>query len=418
MFLCCCPPIGDPGDPTDSVEARYHGGSGTDKFFRLEFGEHINAIEGAYGAEHIHRLRFFTTRGRASEQFGAASGTDFRCEAPEGYVLHKIAGHSDGYLNGIRFYFAHPIVEPEPVPGLVSDMQGPLKGNPFNDKQMVGNRVIRRLHLRANTAVDGIQAIYSEPNVAQQSMECPYHGGSGTDRYWDLKVGEFIVKMTGMYGSDHIERLQFTTNTGRVSELYGTNRGTEFTVRAPAGTALHFFSGRSDGYLNSIRAHFKAFTEVKDYVPDGGTEEKKAVVEEAKEEPMWTCTRCTLLNALSMPKCGACDSPQPGGEELKKVMAPKPEKEWTQDWFETLLEFMVTSTWLSRPNGAPPLRMFRRLKPKYDELADEYDLSPDELLRINQLFANSSALDNALLTQINKVSQSVSFRVVFIVRLI
>jgi hypothetical protein len=249
---------GDPGDPSVTTEAPYHGGSGTDRYFTLEPGEHINRITGTTGPDKMHRLRFFTTRDRASEQFGSSSGNDWVVNAPEGMILHHLSGRSDGYLNAIKFYFSTPAVETFPPPGAISIQYGPpTTGNPWDDGKVARGKVLRTIHLRANTGIDGIQMQYGEPSDQAESLQCPYHGGSGTDRYFRLEPGEHIIRIDLTAGSDHIERLRFTTNrAGRQSEQFGSNRGTDHVVTPPEGYVLHHISGRSDGYLNAVRFYF------------------------------------------------------------------------------------------------------------------------------------------------------------------
>jgi hypothetical protein len=161
--LCLSLPIGQPGNPIDSVELAYHGGSGTDKYFRLEAGEHINRITGRYGADHIENLVFHTTRNRASESFGTAGGTDFKAEAPEGKILHHIAGRSDGYLNAIKFYWGDiPVETFTETRVAASQTFGAMTGRPFDDALECKGMILRSIHLRAASAVDGIQMTYAE----------------------------------------------------------------------------------------------------------------------------------------------------------------------------------------------------------------------------------------------------------------
>jgi hypothetical protein len=142
------------------VTCPYHGGSGTDRYFRLEPGEHINRIVGRYGSDHIENLVFHTTRGRASEAFGSNTGTDFNAVAPTGMVLRHISGRSDGYLNAIRCFWGEPVAPREPVPGTVSQLYGHAREGVFNDSKEATGRVLRTVHLRAAAAVDGIQLLY------------------------------------------------------------------------------------------------------------------------------------------------------------------------------------------------------------------------------------------------------------------
>jgi hypothetical protein len=137
----------------------YHGGSGNDQYFKLEPGEHVVEITGAYGTDHMEKLRFKTSRGRESLQYGTNSGTDFKAVAPEGKVLHHISGKSDGYLNAIKFFWIETPVETFVVNTNISAFFGATSGRAFDDKKDAKDKILRQIHLRASSAIDGIQMI-------------------------------------------------------------------------------------------------------------------------------------------------------------------------------------------------------------------------------------------------------------------
>jgi hypothetical protein len=354
----------------------------------LDPGEAIIRVTGAYGPEHMEKLQFYTNRGRSSPQFGSNSGTDFEAKAPTGLVLHKISGKSDGYLTAIRFHWKVPIVETLPPPGTITQMYGPLKQNSFNDRAIAaGGRHLRRVHVKASNSIDGIQFFYSDPGQREESYESPYHGGSGNDQDFKLDVGEHIVQINLTHSGEHMEKLRFTTQTGRISTQFGARGGTDVVVKAPAGMCLAYCCGRNDGYLNALSFYFRPEPDCKDW---------GAVKSEEELKTLWTCGVCTLYNPLTSPTCSACGAEQPA----KLAPGAKEEKDVPLDWFESLIDFIVTAAWLVKPSGASPLRLFKKVKAKYDELEYEYDLNPEELLTLVARFTPS--YDFNLMRLVNK----------------
>ncbi|GJJ16175.1 hypothetical protein Clacol_010455 [Clathrus columnatus] len=122
---------------------------------------------------------------------------------------------------------------------------------------------LKKIYIHAQTYIHSIQCEYQGPE--QNILLGNKHGSSGESPLYvfELNSDEYIVKIRGRSG-EYIEQLQFLTNKGRVSSIYGGSGGKPFvwTVdekRYPDSPGLHHFEGTCENYLRTLKACFPIY---------------------------------------------------------------------------------------------------------------------------------------------------------------
>lgn len=130
------------------------------------------------------------------------------------------------------------VKDPGSTPIWSSPGEGGSGGNPFDDSQpSLGG--VTEIRVWADKYIDAIQVAYVDTVT-------PKHGGGGGHAYtFFLDTDEKIVKINGR-GSKYIDQLQFFTDIGRSSPVYGGSGGNSFSWSPPQDYYLRNFSGRSD----------------------------------------------------------------------------------------------------------------------------------------------------------------------------
>lgn len=102
--------------------------------------------------------------------------------------------------------------------------------------------------------VDAIQITYR--TESGQVQAAPKRGGDGgTSHQFILDSDERIIKVTGAVDS-FVTRLQFTTNKGRISPIYGgTAQHSSFSEEYP-GYVLSYISGKCGALVDQIQFHW------------------------------------------------------------------------------------------------------------------------------------------------------------------
>ena len=120
-------------------------------------------------------------------------------------------------------------------------------GNPFSDPDGVVRRgPITMVAVGWGNDIDYLRLHYGYGGNGKDGMGGE-HGGSGwkTILGWTVPPGEHIVRVEGRSGS-RIDRLQFFTDQGHSSPVFGGNGGTAFTVKDDLGRPLRTISGRGE----------------------------------------------------------------------------------------------------------------------------------------------------------------------------
>lgn len=114
---------------------------------------------------------------------------------------------------------------------------------------------LRAFQVRSGHRVDAITFDYRTNNGAVLSRK--FGGGGGKDNApFILGEGEFVVKVRGRCG-DSLDAIQFVTNTGRASPMYGGNGGKPFEIEAPAGFELSGMRMRTGNEVDRISPMFR-----------------------------------------------------------------------------------------------------------------------------------------------------------------
>ncbi|GJJ16189.1 hypothetical protein Clacol_010469 [Clathrus columnatus] len=122
---------------------------------------------------------------------------------------------------------------------------------------------LKKIYIHAQTHIHSIQCEYQGPE--RKMLLGNKHGNSGEAPLYvfELNMDEYIVKIRGS-SRGHIEQLQFFTNKGRASSIYGGSGGDPFvwTVdqdRYPDSPGLHHFEGTYEKYLRTLTASFPIY---------------------------------------------------------------------------------------------------------------------------------------------------------------
>jgi hypothetical protein len=115
---------------------------------------------------------------------------------------------------------------------------GTLHGQEFMDPEdLVGRGPITSIEVHHDDYIRGIRLTYGRDGAGE------FHGFQyGTQTIWPVPDGEKIVRVEGEYGN-YLTRLEFFTDGGKRSGVFGGKRATAFAVSDPAGGALRTISG-------------------------------------------------------------------------------------------------------------------------------------------------------------------------------
>mmetsp|Transcript_15971 Transcript_15971/g.26098 ORF Transcript_15971/g.26098 Transcript_15971/m.26098 type:complete len:767 (-) Transcript_15971:1560-3860(-) len=94
---------------------------------------------------------------------------------------------------------------------------------------------VRKVVVRSGTLVDGLVFYYDDGNVEHKIA----FGGTGGNENppFELQQDEYIIQVKGHKGA-YVDQIQFVTNLGRVSPVYGGPGGEEFSHSLPGGEAI------------------------------------------------------------------------------------------------------------------------------------------------------------------------------------
>lgn len=159
-------------------------------------------------------------------------------------------------------------VKPVTSKGAKMGNGSPTIGGDFDDSAYwasVGRPVMRAIDVRFYNCLDSFTVSYS-------SYTSPRHGGDGGEKSgrFELANKEYITTVSGFYGSGScfcnglkgcpsvIRGIQFTTNKGRTSPLFGTQTGERWTmsvqVSNASGYVITSFFGNAGAGIDAIGA--------------------------------------------------------------------------------------------------------------------------------------------------------------------
>jgi hypothetical protein len=121
-------------------------------------------------------------------------------------------------------------------------------GEPFFD-EAPGYSRIAEVRVWSGSHIDAVQLVYRDRRGYSDGYK--YGGGGGRLQVFELRRGESIVAISGRYAR-LVNELQFHTNQGRSSPIYGRGGGAEFRYEAPRGMEISGLIGRSGGAIDAI----------------------------------------------------------------------------------------------------------------------------------------------------------------------
>ena len=244
------------GDRVDAIGVLWangnfvnHGGSGgNETIVNLAADEFISGVQGRSG-DRLDQISFQSNK-QSYGPFGGGGGAPFSVNFSGG-ALHYIFGRSGSGVDQIGFAFG---AQPAALPSTIARTaeHGGMGGNPFDDLNAAGNIIgkVVAVRVRHGDRIDSINASYDG-----QSGSTAHGGGGGTEDTFSLDSNEWITEVHGRSG-DGVDQLQFYTNLGRVSPVYGGNGGNPFVESRPNSIVKAFF-GRSGAGLDQIGMYFE-----------------------------------------------------------------------------------------------------------------------------------------------------------------
>ena len=110
---------------------------------------------------------------------------------------------------------------------------------------------IKAIRVRSGQWIDGIQVVGSA-KVTQ------FAGGrGGSMNTFTLRPGERVVGIYGSYGRQYVTSLQFRTNKGRYSKMYGKKTGESFSYVLRNGEYFVGFRVHAGQYMHGIRVLYR-----------------------------------------------------------------------------------------------------------------------------------------------------------------
>ncbi len=189
-----------------------------------------------------------------------------------------------------------------PVELLRTDLYSPLSsatfggsgGRPFEDSvDVIAHGSITKVVVRCADEVDSIRLFYGKSGAAGNK----YGGDGGKEQEWEVPEDEQIVRVEGRAG-ERIDRLQFFTDKGTASPVFGGKGGKPFVFPQEGnGGFLRTISGRSGRKIDQITLQFGAPYFIKDIIFD-----EKAIAEISKETTPIRLTPRSYENGSSVPQ--------------------------------------------------------------------------------------------------------------------
>jgi hypothetical protein len=140
-------------------------------------------------------------------------------------------------------------------PGFGGDLAAYMGGpaTSFSDPDaVICKGPITSIEVFCDDYIRGIRLTYGQGGVGD------LHGiRYGQDKEWKVPNGEKIVRVEGEYTAGYVSRLQFFTDAGERSPVFGGKQGTPFAVSDPSGGSLRTISGwvntqRSRAYQRAV----------------------------------------------------------------------------------------------------------------------------------------------------------------------
>jgi hypothetical protein len=189
-----------------------------------------------------------------------------------------------------------------PVELLRTDLYSPLSsatfggsgGQPFEDSiDVIAHGPITKVVVRHADEIDSIRLFYGKSCAAGNK----YGGDGGKEQEWEVPEDEQIVRVEGRAGA-RIDRLQFFTDKGTASPVFGGKGGKPFAFpQGGNGGFLRTISGRGGRKIDQITLQFSAPYFIKDIIFD-----EKAIAEIAKATTPRRLNSRTYENDSSVPQ--------------------------------------------------------------------------------------------------------------------
>ncbi|KIK50325.1 hypothetical protein GYMLUDRAFT_266193 [Collybiopsis luxurians FD-317 M1] len=251
-------------DDGEKKSGRAGGPGGTEYVFTLGKNERIVSVVGRASAR-IDSLQFITNTGSTGAPF-VYRGYDKELKAERALMGFK--GHASNEIDSVEPVWSNTrILDARHV--TVGDYMGGFVGDGhFDQLSKVSDpfkTTLQAIIVRAAAEVDAIECIFHTVDDGEQKSGRA-GGPGGTEYVFTLGKNERIVSIAGR-ASARIDSLQFTTNTGRHSEVYGGPGGEPFVLKPPfkgtdgssdANMSLLCFQGRAaptPNYGNAITIH-------------------------------------------------------------------------------------------------------------------------------------------------------------------
>jgi hypothetical protein len=134
-------------------------------------------------------------------------------------------------------------------------------GNHYSDGTEAGqfstdDHKLVEVRIRSGAFIDAIQTVY-EDSIGNKIVSAQHGGNGGKLITFKLALGEYITRISGMYGWV-VNTLLIETNKGR-AQGWGNPGGLgTYNYTAPPGTSIHGFFGKSGLYLDAIGVILKS----------------------------------------------------------------------------------------------------------------------------------------------------------------
>ncbi|KAF5344583.1 hypothetical protein D9758_013885 [Tetrapyrgos nigripes] len=184
----------------------------------------------------VDAIQFVTTFGRVSPKYGGSGGSPRILHGNLGdkaRALMAWKGTSDTIVRSLEPVWS----DTQDLSGthvIVGESKGGTGGNAFDMLDTVGDPLTTRLTSITVDSGSAIDAIECKFQVGNKTVSSGKKGGSGGSAHtFELRSGEQITRIEGRANTEMC-KLQFFTNQGRSSDVYGSDTGDPFVWLPPS----------------------------------------------------------------------------------------------------------------------------------------------------------------------------------------
>lgn len=210
--------------------------------------EYVTSVQLRCG-EKLDQITFITNKDHYGP-FGGSGGHTETFTFPEGSYLQYFAGRCGESIDAISFAYGDMLPKKD-VKIIKLGSKGSANGDNWDDLASLKYilHAIQKISIQDNGShVSQIAVTYT---TGSATVPLSHGGGSSKRPDFVLNSSEYVTQVD-FYTSGQVNGLQFTLNSGRKSIWYGNRSGDTHSIKAPSGSCIAAFYGRTDDRLHAL----------------------------------------------------------------------------------------------------------------------------------------------------------------------